>query len=146
MLRKRLIQAIAFGLVLSLMSGCVYLRLLKLKNQLYAFDENVTVELDQGLSLKFPEPVVRDEDFVFITESQPSSITAVSAEPKIEDWNWRFEKQILTFFDFGISWSPPSIGLAYLFWTFTYLPLSCRKFSKTQTPPTDLNRLRLKSV
>ncbi|MDQ8179734.1 hypothetical protein [Pelagicoccus sp. SDUM812005] len=96
MLRKRLVQALALGLTLSLVSGCVYLRLLKFKNQLHDFDEHVLVELDQGLSLKFPEPVVRDEDFVFITESQPSSISEVSRSPKIEDWDWRFEKQMQT--------------------------------------------------
>ncbi|MDQ8187842.1 hypothetical protein [Pelagicoccus sp. SDUM812002] len=94
MLRKRLIQAIAIGFTLSLLSGCVYIRLLKFKGQLYSFDEFVVVELDKGLSLKFPKPVVRDEDFVFITESQPSSIAEISQEPKVENWNWRFEKQI----------------------------------------------------
>ncbi len=96
MRRKRLIQALFLGFTLSLLSGCVYLRLLKFKGQLYDFDEHVLVELDKGLSLKFPEPVVRDEDFVFITESQPSSITEISQQPRIEDWNWRFEKQIQT--------------------------------------------------
>ncbi len=96
MLRRRLIQAIALGFILPLMSGCVYLRLLKFKNQLHDFDEHVVVELDGGLSLKFPEPVVRDHDFVFITDSQPSSITTVSSEPIIEDWDWKFEKQMQT--------------------------------------------------
>ncbi len=93
---RRLIPVIALGLILSMLSGCVYLRLFKFKNQLRDFDEYVRVELDGGLSLKFPEPVVRDEDFVYITESQPSSITTISQEPKIEAWNWTFEKQMQT--------------------------------------------------
>ncbi|MBD5778113.1 hypothetical protein IEN85_01215 [Pelagicoccus sp. NFK12] len=96
MLRKRLAQFLVLGLLLSFLSGCVYLRLLRFKNQLHDFDKHVVVELDKGLSLKFPEPVVRDEDFVFITESEPSSIVEVSQSPRIEDWDWRFEKQMQT--------------------------------------------------
>lgn len=96
MLRRRLIQALALGFILTLLSGCVYLRLLKFKNQLHDFDEHVLVELNEGLSLTFPTPVVRDEDFVYITESQPSRITSISTEPMVEDWDWKFEKEIQT--------------------------------------------------
>jgi len=96
MLHRRLIQALALGLILSLLSGCVYLRLLKFKNQLHAFDEHVVVERNDGLSLQFPDPVIRDEDFLFITESQPSQIRTVSDQPAVEDWDWQFEKKMET--------------------------------------------------
>ncbi|EDY81911.1 hypothetical protein VDG1235_1531 [Verrucomicrobiia bacterium DG1235] len=93
MLHRRLIQAIALALVLSLLSGCVYLRLLRFKNQLHDFDANVVVEHSDGLSLQFPNPVLRDEDFIFITNSDPTRIRAISQQPKVEDWDWRFEKK-----------------------------------------------------
>jgi hypothetical protein len=96
MLRRRFVPFLALALVLSLLSGCVYLRLLKFKHQLNDFDEKVLVELEGGLSLKFPKPVVRDEDFVFITGSPPSRVTEVSQSPLVEDWDWRFEKQMQT--------------------------------------------------
>ena len=96
MQRKRFLQFLALSCTLFLLSGCVYLRLLKFKNQLHGFDEHVVVKLEDGLSLQFPSPVVRDEDFVFITESQPSRITQVSQEPWVEDWDWRFEKEMQT--------------------------------------------------
>lgn len=91
---SRLIQAVSLLLILSLMSGCVYLRLLKFKNQLHDFDAHVEVELSDGLALKFPDPVVRDEDFLFITDSQPSCVRTIANEPRVEDWDWRFEKKL----------------------------------------------------
>lgn len=92
--RKRLTQAFALVLTLSLLSGCVYIRLLKFKNQLSDFDRSVEVVRAEGLSLRFPKPVVRDEDFIFITESEPSQIRTIDPELRIEEWDWRFEKKI----------------------------------------------------
>lgn len=94
MLRRHLTHVLVLTLLLSFLSGCVYIRLLKFKNQLHNFDDDVVVQKEEGLSLIFPKPVVRDEDFVYITESQPSSINVVSNDPKIEEWDWRFEKEI----------------------------------------------------
>lgn len=94
MFYRRLIQTLLLVLTVFLLSGCVYLRLLNFKNQLRDFDEHVVVERSDGLSLQFPDPVVRDEDFLFITESQPSRIRTLSQQPKVEDWDWRFEKKL----------------------------------------------------
>lgn len=96
MLRQNLTKALVLALGLSCLTGCVYLRLLKFKNQLRQFDQHVVVERVEGLSFQFEEPIIRDEDFVFITESQPSRIRVVSTQPKVEDWDWRFEKKIQT--------------------------------------------------
>lgn len=92
-LRRRLPHALTLCLVLVLMSGCVYLRLLRFKYQLHEFDRHVVVDRSAGLSLKFPKPVVRDKDFIFITDSNPTSVRTFSSEPKIEEWEWRFEKK-----------------------------------------------------
>ncbi|MBC2604979.1 hypothetical protein [Pelagicoccus albus] len=91
--KRRLIQAATLCLILTFLSGCVYLRLLRFKNQLADFDQNVVVEDSHGLSLQFPKPVVRDEDFIFITESAPTRVEQIAHGPKVEDWHWRFEKK-----------------------------------------------------
>lgn len=93
MLRQRLTQVTALCLILLLLSGCVYLRLLRFKYQLHEFDEYVVVDRSAGLSLKFPSPVVRDDDFIFITESNPTRIHIVSETPQVEEWDWQFEKK-----------------------------------------------------
>jgi len=73
------------------LSGCVYLRLLNFKNQLKAFDENVRVEAPPGLQLTFSKPVVRGEDFSFITNSGPTLTQTIAADTEL--WTWTFEKR-----------------------------------------------------
>ncbi|MBK1877391.1 hypothetical protein [Pelagicoccus mobilis] len=96
MLQRRLFQAITLGLALFLLSGCVYLRLLKFKNQLHDFDEHVVVNEAEPFSLQFPDPVLRDEDFVFVTESEPTQVRTITRNPRVEDWEWQFEKKLET--------------------------------------------------
>ena len=91
--QKRILQSgLALCLLLAL-SGCVYLRLLSFKNQLKQFDKYVVVDDDQGLGLQLKDPVLEDQDFVYITESEPTEIRSISSKPLIEDWIWRFEKE-----------------------------------------------------
>lgn len=90
---KPLARGAVLFAVLLCVSGCVYLRLLRFKNQLRDFDEHVEVSDASGLSLLFREPVLEDGDFVFITDSQPTERTALSEEPPVELWSWRFEKE-----------------------------------------------------
>ena len=90
----RVLQAALLLMLLSTLSGCVYLRLLKFKQQLKDFDEYVAVERGDGLAFKMLDPVLRDDDFVFITESQPSRIRSLSLQPLVEDWEWTFEKKL----------------------------------------------------
>lgn len=95
-LSVRLLQASLLLFILSSLSGCVYLRLLKFKNQLRDFDDNIVVERSHGLSLGMKHPVLRDDDFTFITESDPTRIHSLSLSPKIEEWEWAFEKKSQT--------------------------------------------------
>jgi len=91
--RRRILHATLLATALSLLSGCAYLRLLKLKNQLRDFQENVVVADDgDGLKLRFSNPIARGGDFVFITESQPSRKRQAPDNPLAELWTWRFEK------------------------------------------------------
>ncbi len=90
--RRPIVGLVLASLLLSL-SGCVYLRLLRFKNQLKDFDEYVLVDKESGLGLEFSKPVLADDDFVFITESQPTSIAAEPGVPSAEVWVWLFRKQ-----------------------------------------------------
>ena len=88
---KRILIIIALAAIALSLSGCVYLRLLSFKNQLKNFERNVVVEASPGLALSFPNPVVRNADFSFITKSPPTRIDPVAAD--VELWTWTFEKQ-----------------------------------------------------
>lgn len=66
------IAIVVFALVLSL-SGCVWLRLLELKNQLGEFDKNFESKVEpNGYTLSFKQPVVFAEDLTYLSKLQPS--------------------------------------------------------------------------
>lgn len=64
------------------LSGCVYWRLLKMKNQLREFDQHVRVETENGLLLEFLKPVLLEEDMYWLMEAEPA-VTAASGGQKI---------------------------------------------------------------
>lgn len=90
---KRLLTAICLVFLSLSLSGCVYLRLLSFKNQLKAFDQNVSVESSPQLIFGFRDPVVRDSDFVFISGASPEKIDKIPQHPSEEVWTWTFEKR-----------------------------------------------------
>ena len=79
--------------MLPALTGCVYLRLLHFKNQLKAFDENVSVLTGAELAFEFSKPIVKNSDFVFITGSKPSRIDLVDSTGGNELWTWHFQKR-----------------------------------------------------
>lgn len=90
---KRIAVGAALAASLVALSGCVYLRLLRFKNQLREFDEYVQVDKQAGLGLTFSEAVLEDGDFVYITESQPTSKAPRGAGDTAEQWIWKFVKE-----------------------------------------------------
>lgn len=54
------------------LSGCVYLRLLEVKNQLAKFDDYFSVEVTDTLTMHLKEPVLYDSDILYLTELNPS--------------------------------------------------------------------------
>lgn len=57
------------------LSGCVWLRLLEIKNQLADFDDNVRVEVaDQHFILHLLNPVLYSDDFVYLSKLEPSRV------------------------------------------------------------------------
>jgi hypothetical protein len=89
---KRWVMASGLALMLPALTGCAYLRLLHFKNQLKAFDENVSVLPNTQLAFEFAKPIVKNSDFVFITGSQPSRIEFVDPTGQEELWSWNFQK------------------------------------------------------
>ena len=88
--RGRRLQWLALlCLVLLGLSGCVYLRLLEFKGQLSDFDENFSVNLEEGLSITFLDPVILQKDMWKI--GLPPTIQETDPEGVI--WIHIFEKQ-----------------------------------------------------
>lgn len=55
------------------LTGCVWFRLLDIKNQLAEFDENVRIEVaDKHFILHLLKPVLLSEDFVYLSKLRPS--------------------------------------------------------------------------
>lgn len=89
----RLRQAIFYaGLVfLSVAAtGCIYFRLLKLKGHLSDFERYFRIEDEQKLTLAFLEPVLLNEDILWILKSEPVSRKEFGQG---EVWEYVFEKR-----------------------------------------------------
>lgn len=68
-----------------LLTGCVWFRLLEIKNQLADFDENIRVEVvDKHFIVHFKEPVLLSEDFVYLSKLNPSR------EERLADGTYRW--------------------------------------------------------
>ncbi len=62
------------------LTGCVWFRLLEIKNQLADFDENIRIEVvDKHFIVHFKEPVLLSEDFVYLSKLNPSRIEKLAA-------------------------------------------------------------------
>lgn len=70
-------------------SGCVYLRLLEVKNQLGDFDEFFQVEVAENFTLHFREPVVFSDDIKYLSRLKPTSNHSVAAG---KQWDYNFRK------------------------------------------------------
>ena len=71
-----------------LLGGCVYLRLLQLKNQLADFDRYFSADLRDGVKLTLNKPVLLDEDMTFFKLVPEKRERVGSAER----WNFRWVK------------------------------------------------------
>ena len=79
---------IVLGFVALSLGGCVYLRLLELKNQLGDFDRFFEVDLHNGFKLTCKVPVLLDEDMAFF-ELVPEKKEQVGVA---ERWHFRWVK------------------------------------------------------
>lgn len=79
----------AFLSLLLLLTGCVYLRLLEVKNQLQDFARNFRVKVTNQLVVQFVHPVLLSDDFLYLTELEP---TRIEKRPRGHYWVVDFHK------------------------------------------------------
>ncbi|MBP9128047.1 MAG: hypothetical protein KBD85_04130 [Elusimicrobia bacterium] len=60
------------GTLLSMLTGCVYLRLLEVKKQLQNFDEYFAISGRSELVIEFKKPVIRVKDTRFLIGAEPA--------------------------------------------------------------------------
>lgn len=87
--RSQIIALIAATSFLLLQSGCVYLRLLEVKNQLKDFDQNFKIESGKEFVVYALDPVITDDDLLYLTKVNPSQVHAAKSDTK---WTYIFEK------------------------------------------------------
>jgi hypothetical protein len=76
-------------LLIGLISGCVYWRLLQIKIQLNEFDQYFSVIVADDFTWHFKQPLVYSDDFTFLSKLQPSSI---QPESNGQEWQYLFRK------------------------------------------------------
>ena len=82
---------LALILILLLTSGCVLVRMLKVKNQLNDFDKNFDLHDKRGLTLVFKNPVLGSNDIEWLMKGEPSANKKIE---KGELWTYVFEKTV----------------------------------------------------
>ncbi|MGI9533801.1 MAG: hypothetical protein ACR2NW_02520 [Thermodesulfobacteriota bacterium] len=80
---------LAFFLI-NLVTGCVYLRFLKVKNQMADFNKNFEITEENGLSLNFLNPVLKKKDMVWLMGTEPT-INESDGDPSI--WIYELKKR-----------------------------------------------------
>jgi hypothetical protein len=65
---------IFFLLLIPVLNGCILERIYRVKNQLCYFDNNFQIETSEGLSLLQREPVLLDDDMIWLTGADPTEL------------------------------------------------------------------------
>lgn len=105
---KAILASLIIGLVLFQLSGCVYLRLLELKNQFKDFDDYIEIRTDGAFSLYFKQPVLFKDDIHDLSRLAPTR-KLVTANG--EEWVYHFVKQN----DLAAAGKPSTVSLIFRF-------------------------------
>lgn len=89
-LRSKLLFVLLGTFIIMTVTGCVYLRFLKLKNQMADFQKNFEISEDNGLSLIFLNPVLKKSDMVWLMGTEPT-IMEVRGNP--DKWIYELKKR-----------------------------------------------------
>jgi hypothetical protein len=90
MTHKRLISWFLLFLLITSLSGCVYLRLLEIKRQLADFERHFSLEYRDALVVVSREPVLLKEDILYLARNRPSR---AEEGPRHSMWQYYFVKQ-----------------------------------------------------
>ncbi len=88
--RKLRIIPIVMTIVILSVTSCVFVRLLKVKNQLNDFGGNFEISDKRGLTLIFLNPVLQSDDIEWLMKNEPNSTKQV-ADGTL--WQYVLEKQ-----------------------------------------------------
>lgn len=87
---KRLVGYILLTALLIPLLGCVYWRLLEVKNQLADFEKHCSLQNRDALEVAFRNPVLLKEDILFLAKRPP---TFAEDGPQQVMWQYHFVKQ-----------------------------------------------------
>ncbi len=77
---KKFSVCVILLLITTLLSGCVYYRLLKLKRQFENFEDNFELEDKKGLTLVFKNPILYKKDIKWLLNNKPTKILDETGE------------------------------------------------------------------
>jgi len=72
--KRKLSVCLILLIMTTLLSGCVYYRLLKLKRQFEHFEDNFELEDKKGLTLVFKNPILYKKDIMWLLNNKPTKV------------------------------------------------------------------------
>ncbi len=108
MLKNNNRSIIYVGLILLILTltGCIFVRMLSVKDQLNDFDTNFDLNDEQGLTLVFKNPVLLSDDVIWLMKGSPGSVNLIEES---EQWTYVFRKQHTTSQDEGDEYDIPML-------------------------------------
>ena len=73
-IRVVLLAALASGLTIAL-SGCLFNRVMEVRQQFCDFDSNFSVEFTESVTLHLAHPVILEKDILWLAGAEPTSVT-----------------------------------------------------------------------
>ena len=101
---KRVFVLVGLFLIISSLSSCVFVRMIKVKNQLNDFDTNYDLNDERGLTLVFKNPVLLTDDVIWLMKGSPVSVERIDEG---ELWTYVFQKQYTASQDEGDAYDIP---------------------------------------
>jgi len=101
---KRVFVLVGLFLIISSLSSCVFVRMIKVKNQLNDFDTNYDLNDERGLTLVFKNPVLLTDDVIWLMKESPVSVERIDEG---ELWTYVFQKQHTASQDEGDTYDIP---------------------------------------
>ena len=87
-----------------MLSGCIFVRMLNVKDQLNDFDTNFDLNDERGLTLVFNNPVLLSDDVIWLMKGSPGSVESIEQG---DMWTYVFVKQHLTSHEEGNAYDIP---------------------------------------
>ena len=106
--KARITQYLVLFLILLTLSGCIFFRMLEVRDQLTDFETNFDLNDQRGLTLVFKNPVLLSDDVIWLMKGSPVS---VKPEGDGQLWEYVFQKQHTTSQSEGDAYDIPILML-----------------------------------